>query len=322
MPRTADVLRRRSYHRAEVAPPLLADLDRACRNRRCSEVDRAVLEILRGWVLTPLTLWPVQIDDLVRHAVAQLGSPNRRLDSTTRLLARLLGEARIKVDPTLEQHERDSQSGKYEGHFARHWRKFMVQERALLWNRQLRRDWEAIRATFDIDSIRGTQRVLRRSMLPERNFRAGWRLDLEDPRARFQAIFDTFCWRWNLYGMDAEDRPLLAKPTVSATPLGTLIFIPRYWDFDPSRDLAWPQIRRLHRTLDVGERKRALNAQVEMLQEAERAWQLNEEARERGLRGERLISWIMNQLGWPPGTDETKLRRRLKLYRDLADALP
>ncbi|MCK9590138.1 MAG: hypothetical protein WC076_11605 [Terrimicrobiaceae bacterium] len=64
---------------------------------------------------------------------------------------------------------------------------------------------------------------------------------------RFQAAFDTFCAKWNLYGMD-NGKPLLQKLSVNLTPFGTMIFIPAYWSFDPKRDVDWGSITKLHKS--------------------------------------------------------------------------
>jgi len=313
----ADRLRHRAFHRAELAPPILEILRRALRGE-ISDTDRGLLESLEAWVLAPLTLWPVQIDDLAQLAVAELESYNRRLKPATRLLIRMLGSEPATATQALEDHERASQKGQYESLFPSQWRKFEVKEKALLINRRLREDWCEIRKTFDVGRYRTNKGILRRSMIPERNFRPGWHLDFKSPKARFQTVFDTFCWRWDLYGMDANDTPLLAKPTATATPLGTLIFIPRYWNFDPSRDIDWKAIRTIHRTLDPRPNKRAMEDSPEIIEEAERAWHLNQQAERKQLKGEARISWVMNQLGWPESTDERKLRRRLRQYAQLA----
>jgi hypothetical protein len=313
----ADRLRRRAFHRAELAPPILEKLRRA-RRRGISDTDRGLLEALEAWVLAPLTLWPVQIDDLARLAVAEIESGNRGLQPATRLLIRLLGSDPAPAAQALEDHEHASQTGQYESLFPSQWRKFEVKEHAIALNRRLQDEWLEIRQAFNVSRYRTNKGILRRSMIPERNFRAGWRLDFKSPRTRFQTVFDTFCWRWDLYGMDANDRPLLAKPTATATPLGTLIFIPRYWNFDPGRDIDWKAISRIHRTLDPRPNKRALNNQLQILREAERAWHLNQQAERKQLKGEARISWVMNQLGWPESTDERKLRRRLSLYAKVA----
>jgi hypothetical protein len=72
-------------------------------------------------------------------------------------------------------------------------------------------------------------------VVAERNFRPDWDFNWNRPAERFAAVLDVFCWRWQLYGME-RDRPLLMKLTVNLTPLGTMIFIPAFWSFDPKRD--------------------------------------------------------------------------------------
>jgi hypothetical protein len=88
--------------------------------------------------------------------------------------------------------------------------------------------------------------VIRRRLSQERNLREGWKFDWADERRRFQAVFDAFCYAWDLYGME-KDKPLLMKLSVNPTPYGTLIFIPRTWSFDARRDMDWGAIARLHR---------------------------------------------------------------------------
>ncbi len=272
----------RAFHRPENAPPLLQAI--ASARKRCRGAARKTLDVLGGWVLAPLTLWPVQIDDLVRWVLDQLGAPGGRLSEETQLLVHLLGPAPTSIQPALIAHEFQSQTGDYKVNFPQQWRKFEVEERNLRVNRPLQKEWRSIKDAFDIDAYRDRKGMIRRSMLAERNFRPDWHLDLGDVRARFQAVFDTFCWRWNLYGMDGEE-PMLGKPTVSATPLGTLIFIPRYWQVDPRRDLAWSVIRKLHKSLGAPSRRRAQAKSVPLLEESENAWRWDQKARDLGLKG-------------------------------------
>ena len=35
------------------------------------------------------------------------------------------------------------------------------------------------------------------------------------------------------------EKPLLLKLSVNLTPFSTLIEVPKYWSFDPKRDLTW-----------------------------------------------------------------------------------
>src|SRR4051812_15433525 len=93
--------------------------------------------------------------------------------------------------------------------------------------------------------------------------------------------------------------PLLLKLTVTITPYGTIIMVPKYWSFDPRRDLKWKEIARLHRTRSA--RKlgpKLISNQAERREEAKRARELWEQATEAGLRGEKREQWVMGRLGW------------------------
>jgi len=85
----------------------------------------------------------------------------------------------------------------------------------------------------------------------ERNFRTNdWKFSWRTEAERFQLVFDAFCHRWDLYGIE-WDRPLLLKLSVNLTPFSTMIEVPRYWSFDPKRDLKWGAVTKLHRMREV-----------------------------------------------------------------------
>src|SRR5438046_218374 len=88
-------------------------------------------------------------------------------------------------------------------------------------------------------------------MVSERNFRPDdWNFSWRSTDDRFDNVFDAFCHKWTLYGME-RDKPLLQKLSVNVTPYGTMIVIPRYWSFDFNRDLKWRSITRLHHSREV-----------------------------------------------------------------------
>ena len=143
-----------------------------------------------------------------------------------------------------------------------------------------------------------------------------WPLRLTKTADRFHAVFDVFCQRWNLYGMQG-DRPLLLKLTANLTPFGTMIFIPAYWSFDPKRDLNWRAITALHKARDVPKQGSKLSANQSAARlESVRARRLWKEAGARKLRGEARISWMRKKLGKDMRTDERQLRRILAKARD------
>jgi hypothetical protein len=54
-------------------------------------------------------------------------------------------------------------------------------------------------------------------------------------------------------------------------------------------------------------------SQIALREDAERAWSLWQRATADGLKGKQRILTVIQQMGWHPKTDESKLRRLLKL---------
>src|SRR4029078_12019610 len=87
-------------------------------------------------------------------------------------------------------------------------------------------------------------------VVQERNFRPDWDFKWSKQNDRFKLIFDAFCCRWDLYGME-KDKPLLLKFTLNITAYGTMMMVPRYWSLDGHRDIKWDVAGRLHRARGV-----------------------------------------------------------------------
>jgi hypothetical protein len=146
-------------------------------------------------------------------------------------------------------------------------------------------------------------------MTAERNLRPSFSVNLRRPEEAFQAAFDAFCLRWNLYGM-RHDEPLLLKLAVNLTPYGTMIHIPAYWSFDPKRDIRWDAIARLHRTRVHGRQGSALAEGVaERIQNAKELRQLDQEVRRLGLKGDNKHEFICRGLGWDVRTSPKRISR-------------
>src|SRR5438876_1192245 len=91
-----------------------------------------------------------------------------------------------------------------------------------------------------------------------------------------------------------EDQFLLLKLTVNITPYGTMIMIPRYWSFDPRRDLKWNEIKSWHRLRSATKQGPKLSVnEIERRREAERAREWWEQATAAGLKGDRRNQWVM-----------------------------
>ena len=225
-------------------------------------------------------------------------------------------------------------------------------------NPEFKADWERIKAEFPIDKYRNRQGIIRRRFVQERNFRpADWEFSWQTETDRFRNVFDAFCHKWNLYGMEGrktsnlkseisveggvktretaliptrsprrgrptggsatsdqwEDKPLLLKLSVNLTAFGTLIEIPKYWSFDPKRDVNWGEVTKLHRMREVKRQGPKLSpSRAARHTEAAAARRLWREATRAGLKGDGRKEWVMERLGWDVRTDESRLRRLLK----------
>ncbi|MDD2708636.1 MAG: hypothetical protein PHV34_11565 [Verrucomicrobiae bacterium] len=303
-------LKKLAYHRDEWSGELLRKIHRL--PRKCqNHPDYSVLQALHRWIFVPLTLWPVDINGLGLHVVEKIRQ-GRRLDHSLVLLTDLLGNPPDHpVQDLVRQHEHQVQKGEYysllmAGH------KYEFQEQDLLANPEFIAEWKHIQSLADVRKFQDRKKIIRRRMVQERNFRPDFGFRWEKEADRFQELFDAFCHRWNLYGMK-EDFPLLLRLTVNLTPYGTMIFIPAYWSLDYKRDFKWRTIAALHRARGVPRQglKLGMN-RLSREEEARKAKTLWESAVKAGLKGDRKTNWVMGQMGWAAGTDESKLKRLLK----------
>ena len=271
----------------------------------------AVVPQLQGlyrWMFVPPTLWPFNIQDVLEDCLTVL-EKGKRLNARHHLLIDLLPEPpRETVCAAVADHERHVQRGTYEN-LVNTQAKFAQNELTTCTDPELHRQWERIKAAFDVQTYCDHKGVIRRTMSAERNMRPWFAVNLRRRAEVFQAAFDAFCLRWNLYGMQ-HDEPLLLKLAVNLTPYGTLIHIPAYWSFDPKRDIRWGAIAKLHRTRVHGRQGSALAEGVaERIQNAVKLRQLDQDAHRRGLKGEKKHEFICQRLGWDVRTSPKRLAR-------------
>jgi hypothetical protein len=212
----------------------------------------------------------------------------------------------------IAEYEHAVKTGSYESLIAAQF-KFDSMEAELRDNEEFKADWERLKAEFAVEKHRNAKGIIRRRRVQERNFRPSeWKFSWETEAERFELVFDAFCHRWDLYGMEGE-RPLLLKLSVNLTPFSTMIEVPRYWSFDPKRDLKWGAVTKLHRMTEVKRQGPKLSpAMLSRRGEAARAKQLWQQARREGLKGEKRNQWVMKRLGWDPRTDDSRLRRLMR----------
>jgi hypothetical protein len=301
-----------AYHRLESS----ADLVRRFHDfRETRRADSDHFQKLYDWLFVPITLWPIDIEGLLRVALDR-AEAGRRFDKKMILLIDLLPlPPSDKTQRAVSEHEHSVQHGNYEPLIrARH--KYDQIEFELARDRMFQAQWNSIKTHFDVMKFADHKGIIRRRLIGERSMREDWAFRWAKEADRYHSVFDVFCQRWHLYGMRG-DCPLLLKLTVNLTPFGTMIFIPAYWSFDPKRDVNWRAITALHKARGVPKQGTKLAAnQTAAREEAIRVAMLSKKADSLKLKGEARTSWMLKELGKDMRTDERQLRRILAKAHD------
>lgn len=273
-----------------------------------SGTDLRPFKSLYAWLFVPLTLWPIEVDALLKMVLAH-AERKQPLTLDILLLMNMLPPLPDgATQAILTAHEHEVAAGRYESSINAH-HKFDATENELCDDPQFAAQWLEITRRFDPRKYADHKGVIRRRMVSERNFRENWVFRWTTARDRFQEIFDAFCQRWHLYGMQ-DDRPLLLKLSINLTPYGTMVFIPGFWSFDWKRDIRWQAVKRLHRAHGATKQgpKSTQNrlAQKKEIQLAKRLWSAAGKA---NLKGKARYDFVKKQLKWDPRTDDRKVRR-------------
>jgi hypothetical protein len=302
-------LRRLAYHRLEWSRDLVRRFHEM-REVVSASPDGCLVEQVYEWLFVPLTLWPVNMHDLLAQAL-DLIAAKRSLGERMCLLVNFIGNPPNEAAcSTAARHEHDVRQGQYES-FIDAQAKFDDTDEELS---GFSAEWDRIKSTFKVDRYRDHKGIIRRTSIPERNFRQDFDLNWKSRDAQFQAVFDAFCCRWNLYGVQG-DMPLLLKLSVNLTPYGTMIFIPAYWSFDPNRDIEWKEVTALHRSRVPKRQGQSLREnRAERRQNAAQARILVAKAKALGLKGEERHAFVCEGLHWSVETDRSRLRRLLKEF--------
>jgi len=305
-------LKSRAYDRAEWAEVALRDYHSAA--PKLDDKTAASLRVLYHWMFVPPTLWPFNVQDVLADCLATLAK-GKRLNPRQRLLVDLLPEPPDEgICATVAEHEHHVQRGVYED-LVKTPAKFTQKEMAIRDDPQLQSEWARIKGEFNVQAYCDDKGVVRRTMATERNLRPWFSVN---PRRRgevFQAAFDAFCLRWNLYGMQNDD-PLVLKLAVNITPFGTLIHIPAYWSLDPKRDIRWDSIARLHGARVPGRQGAALaEGLAARMNLAKKLAHLDKEATSLGLKGEKKHTFLCAGLGLVPGTSPKRISSLRKEFK-------
>jgi hypothetical protein len=281
-----DRISEQAYGRAHWSGAILVRFEKFLSAADPGLVER--LQPLYEWFLCPPVLWPCNLQEVLESTLPKLERQNE-IDANLSLFLKMLPAIPNRVTrDVVTLHEHLVQTGEYEhllnGSAAKH----KDTEEALLQNSEYQADWGELQSMFDSKKLASSNGVIRRSLVQERNFRTEvFESEWKKKSDRFQMIFDTFCAKWNLYGVQ-NARPLLQKLSVNLTPNGTLIFIPAYWSLDAKRDINWKAVRKLHNARVPRRQGPALAAAAKQRRiDAEKLKQLECNANKQGLRGAR-----------------------------------
>lgn len=275
--------------------------------------DRPELQVLRDWLLVPLTLWPIDIAGLVEHVCATLEAKKRIEPRILFILDQLRDLPPENAQKAVSEYEKFVEKGDYEPLIRAESKcKYAHQEAELLKNSKLQQEWTALKALFDVNKYQDKKGIIRRRMAQERNFRPDWQFKWRKMRDRFKPAFDAFCHRWNLYGMEG-DKPLLLKLSVNPTANGLMIVIPTFWSFDLKRDLNAKAISKLHKSRGaLRQGPKMSEGRLERHDQAKRAYAADQTAKNRRLRGAAKNAFIRQQASLSDMFDDRSLRRLVK----------
>ena len=299
-----------AYHRLESGGPRIRRYHKIRREKGAGAA-RSVAPLYQ-WMFVPLTLWPFNIEQVFDAGMDRV-SAGKALDKEMRFLMEILpAPPSDEVCAAVAEHEHDVRLGRYEG-IVRTTAKFDEVERTVSLDHALSREWDRIKGLWDVNRYRNQRGIIHRTFSPERNLRelsVNWTRRDE----RFQAVFDAFCLRWNLYGMRAND-PLLIKLSVNLTAHGTMIFIPAYWSFDASRDVRWDAVTKLHRVRSAKKQGPALAEGREYRRAmAAKLKDLDREVKRLRLLGAKRHAFLCKGLGLVEGTDPKRIIRLRKEF--------
>ena len=269
------------------------------------------IETLYRWMLIPITLWPINIQPVFQTCLDTIGKGKELDKEMLHLLSLLPDPPSEEICRVVSEHEFLVWKGGYES-LVNNQAKFDSLQKDAELNPEIHREWEDIKSCWNVTKFADYKGIIRRSLTGERNLREKFWVDWKNPTDRFQAAFDLFCNRWNLYGME-RDKPLVMKLSVNLTAFGTMIFIPAYWSFDSKRDVRWDKVMKLHKA-------RALKKQGESLAEsheerrakAAKLRKLDAEAKRLKLKGEALHIFLCKGMPWNYDTDAAKRAARLR----------
>ncbi|MBA4150859.1 MAG: hypothetical protein H0X66_22335 [Verrucomicrobia bacterium] len=273
--------------------------------------DKADLRTAYNWLIAPFTMWVVDFDGLSRFVFSQVKN-DKKIDPQMRFLLSLVKDIPSeRAQQIIGDYEHIVQQGAYD-QLVREDAKYIAQLKQLLDNPEYHADLAILKQMFDLTKYQtpDSKRILRRTLVSERNMRPGLRFRWRKEKERFQQIFDCFCWKHNLYGLESGDKPLLMKLTVNPTPHGVMIFIPAWMSVDLWRDLLHIKVTELIKARGVLRQGRKYGESRQKTQEMGlRVYIADQECTALNYTGKKRIDYIIEKAGLPPLTGDRQIRK-------------
>jgi hypothetical protein len=264
------------------------------------------LRRLLEWLVVPPTLWLMDHIGLSKAFAARLHGREEIDPRMLELLDDMSDVPEAEEQERASRDELDLQTGNYEG-LLREPAKYIAMEDQAEANPNLLADWNRIKEVYKIGKfrhhkngmIRRTQ-YLERGVPPEEFY---FEKATSVERWLFQATFNQFCKRYNLFAM-RFDEPMVERLTVTRTRFTTNISVPRWMKFNRD-DLLWELFQEKHYDPGVGKqgRKASIN-EVERIDMLRRIDAATLQAKSENLKGEPLRRRIEDMAKLPPHTDK------------------
>ena len=264
------------------------------------------MHTLLDWLVVAPTIWILDYIGLTKLFARRL-MQNEPIDP--RMLVLIDG---LQEPPGHEQqeraieHERVLQQGDYAAHL-RNPEKYIAMEQQVKDNPNRIAHWNRIKELFKVGKFRHhSHGVIRRTQYLERGVPPDeYYLTEESNEERwlFQAIFDLYCKKYGLFGMQF-DEPLVERLTVTRTQFNTTISVPR-WLRVARDDIRWDIVQETHGNDDLGRQGVKASAnELERLEMLRRIDCATQQAKSEGLKGEPMRRRIEALANRQPFTDK------------------
>jgi hypothetical protein len=278
----------------------------------------------KEWYISPYSGWPNDVKGLSRFICKELDA-GRELDREMATLLYFIKDVPCESEQkVVAEQERHVAMGYYDP-LVRDNVKYKVRFQGLIESAGFNSDLKLLLELYDLHAFASERGVVRRLMLCERGFRVSeFYFKWDKLRRRFQNVFDGFCYKHDLYGLEWRDGkwiPLLMKVTVNLTPHGLIIYIPKWMSFDLYRDLMIAEIRKLQKARGVlRQGPKISRSRADRKELAKAAYRAGESALRDDITGDDRYDFVIEKCGLRSGTDYRRVRELMAVGKKLVEA--